>query len=367
VFAIQEGIARAITAALRMPLGLKPGENLVNNRAIDPESYEKYLRAKAIISSRNVERYAQAESLLTEVLAKNAEYAPALALGSVLYFLMSGRIAIADGSIEEARIRIDTIRGKGETIAQRAIRIDPNLASAYSAMAVFAWSRSKLLDAEQLFAKSLALDPVDFSGLAGYGLRLAQAGRLKEALGSMKRAHAVEPFHPVAARAMVTDLWLNGRDDDAIALAMTLRPDTRAPLLAMIYASMGRIEDSVSALMEIARDPKSDAAKAVRLLRTASATTAPPVEIPQLPLDFAFVNLQAGAPERVLDTFERSVDASFVGGAQASFVWHPSFGPVRKTQRFKTLMLKAGFVDYWRAKGWPEFCHPTTGDDFVCE
>ena len=33
IFAIQEDIARAITTSLRMPLGLKPGENLVNNRA----------------------------------------------------------------------------------------------------------------------------------------------------------------------------------------------------------------------------------------------------------------------------------------------------------------------------------------------
>jgi hypothetical protein len=28
---------------------------------------------------------------------------------------------------------------------------------------------------------------------------------------------------------------------------------------------------------------------------------------------------------------------------------------------------KAGLVEYWRAKGWPEFCHPTIGDDFECE
>jgi hypothetical protein len=25
-----------------------------------------------------------------------------------------------------------------------------------------------------------------------------------------------------------------------------------------------------------------------------------------------------------------------------------------------------GLVDYWRAKGWSEFCHPTSGDDFAC-
>src|SRR5258706_6464479 len=32
IFAIQVDIARTVTASLRMPLGLKPGENLVNNR-----------------------------------------------------------------------------------------------------------------------------------------------------------------------------------------------------------------------------------------------------------------------------------------------------------------------------------------------
>src|SRR5258705_6383700 len=52
IFSVQEDIARAITTSLRMPLGLKPGENLVNNRSIDSESYQQYLRASALILSR---------------------------------------------------------------------------------------------------------------------------------------------------------------------------------------------------------------------------------------------------------------------------------------------------------------------------
>jgi hypothetical protein len=47
-------------------------------------------------------------------------------------------------------------------------------------------------------------------------------------------------------------------------------------------------------------------------------------------------------------------------------IWHPSYAPVRKTELFKSLMRKTYLVDYWRAKGWPEFCHATTGDDFEC-
>jgi hypothetical protein len=30
-------------------------------------------------------------------------------------------------------------------------------------------------------------------------------------------------------------------------------------------------------------------------------------------------------------------------------------------------MRKAGLVDFWRARGWPEFCHPTAAEDFVCD
>jgi hypothetical protein len=30
-------------------------------------------------------------------------------------------------------------------------------------------------------------------------------------------------------------------------------------------------------------------------------------------------------------------------------------------------MRKAGYVDYWKATGWPEFCRPTISDDFACD
>src|SRR5262245_31903603 len=52
VFAIQEDIATAIAGALRMPLGLKPGEQLVSSRSIDAESYQQFLRAKALVRLR---------------------------------------------------------------------------------------------------------------------------------------------------------------------------------------------------------------------------------------------------------------------------------------------------------------------------
>jgi hypothetical protein len=51
-----------------------------------------------------------------------------------------------------------------------------------------------------------------------------------------------------------------------------------------------------------------------------------------------------------------------------SFVllWHPSYAPVRKTERFKAHVRAFGLVDYWRTKGWPDLCRPVGADDFEC-
>jgi hypothetical protein len=63
------------------------------------------------------------------------------------------------------------------------------------------------------------------------------------------------------------------------------------------------------------------------------------------------------------------VDIGFVGtGSRGTApVWQADFAPLRKTARFKALMKKTGLLEYWRVKGWPEQCHPTTGDDFQCD
>jgi adenylate cyclase len=103
IFAVQEDIARAITASLRMPLGLKPGENLVNNRKIDPIPYTNYLRARALLEGREgAEAFSKAASLLQDVIARNPDYAPAWAdLAHAYYYIGLGEIN--RGPISEAR------------------------------------------------------------------------------------------------------------------------------------------------------------------------------------------------------------------------------------------------------------------------
>ena len=68
----------------------------------------------------------------------------------------------------------------------------------------------------------------------------------------------------------------------------------------------------------------------------------------------------------LLQAYERAAEIGHISSDRA-YIWHPAYSPVRKTERFKALMRKVGYVDYWRAKGWPEFCRPVGADDFECE
>jgi hypothetical protein len=107
--------------------------------------------------------------------------------------------------------------------------------------------------------------------------------------------------------------------------------------------------------------------EASRVLRTAPAKTASPQ--PMLsngPLGFVY--LYAGAPERALDYYQRFAEAGYplpINGDAA--IWATAYAPVRKTEAFRVYVRKAGFVVYWKAKGWPDLCHPMAGDDFACD
>jgi hypothetical protein len=97
----------------------------------------------------------------------------------------------------------------------------------------------------------------------------------------------------------------------------------------------------------------------------ALAVKQPPPKILHPHPYYNWILAYSGEPERLLEQPERAWQAGLLG--RESFLFFEGmFAPVIKTQRFKKLMRDVGLVDYWKARGWPELCHPTTGDDFEC-
>lgn len=137
------------------------------------------------------------------------------------------------------------------------------------------------------------------------------------------------------------------------------------------YAAAGRYTDAADTMNAIV--PKSrygDAGQsleeAVRLMRGAPSKTNAPELLPVLPGRLNFVYAYVGAPDRMMEYPERALEAGLGTSRAFDFSFAPLLAPVRKTERFTAFVRNSGILAYWRTKGWPEQCHPTTGDDFEC-
>jgi TolB-like protein len=156
VFATQEDIAQAIAGALGVPLGLKQGDSLVRNRTKDLESYDQYLRAKALVRARGLKPVTDAASLLEQVVTRDPGYAPGWALLAQAYVLTPrSQLANYGGTVEEIRRFVDAFFPKAEVAARRAIQLDANLADGYASLGYVQGPRGKLLLAEDIPPEAL--------------------------------------------------------------------------------------------------------------------------------------------------------------------------------------------------------------------
>jgi TolB-like protein len=215
IFAVQEDIARAIAASLRVPLGLRSGENLVNNRAIDPNSYQQFLRGKGALLKASA-AFAEQLALLEPVVAKNPNYAPAWAALVQAYQWASTEIRL-ELPEEQARTRA-AYQAKMVAAARRAVELDPDLVEAQVMYTLTISGPRKLALTEDALLHALAVDPGNPEALERYSNMLMAVGRVKEALALKQRLHELDPFIPVRNHNLAEALWLDGQTDAAIAL-----------------------------------------------------------------------------------------------------------------------------------------------------
>ena len=373
IFSIQEDIAKAIAASLRVPLGLQQGDSLVRNRINDLNSYDQYLRARALVRSRGGQDepgpLTEAASLLESVVARDPDYAPAWALLAQAYgYIPTYHRTTRTGVVGERRRIFDTTVPKAEAAAQRAIQLDPNSSEGYMSLGLVQQMRTKLLLAEEFYSKSLALDPSNPDALNQYAYLLAGVGRLREALATREKLQALEPFVPAFNLGFASALWLNGQSEAAITILKALPPERQLSVLfARIYSADGRYGEAADIVRAIPLGAylPGQVDEAVRLLRTAPARVAAPESLPSLG-NLGFVFVYVGAPTRALDIYEDNLEFGSLGLA-THYLWQPSYASVRATERFKALMRSTGMMDYWRARGWPDLCRPMGADDFVCD
>ena len=369
IFATEEDIARMVAASVSKPLGLKPGENLVNNRPKDTTAYDEFLRAKALWWERGRPQMLESSGILERVVVRVPDYAPAWSQLALAYVdIPSFEPAFYSGVLDGWRSVMDSALQKSETAAQRALQLDPKNADAWLVLAKIQLSQNKYARADELNARALALDPDDADALINRNQLLHDMGYLKEALVLSQRAVVLEPYVTAFKLRLALDLWLNGRSGESIGILQPLVADGKTPFaawaLARIYAEQGRFDEAADALLKTPKGTflPGTVETAVQLMRGAPASKRPD-EIADLgALDWAYFFV--GAPDHALDWNEHVQKIGY--WAMVWPFWGEHYASLRKTDQFKSYLRSLGFVEYWRQHGWPDLCHSAGADDFAC-
>jgi adenylate cyclase len=366
IFDLEENVARKIATALGLPAGAN--ERLVRSRTRDVAAYLDFLRAKVAARPRGAAALASAVAILEKVVEREPDFAPAsalLAYADALTPLFAP--SLRAGMPEEERKIVERTIPRSDVLARRATAVDPKNAEAFVALGYANMVQRRMLAAEDAFQQAIALNPNQADGLHGYSQLLAALGRIKESLAMREHLQAGEQFIINYTADTAEIYWLAGDTEKAIAMLQPFRPG-RTLELAIVLAAAGRYPEAAAAIREMPASnyPPGMTESAAKILESAPAKTASPERLPRIG-NMSFAYRHVGAPERVLEFYEDEVKGNYFQPISATWFWHPTYETVRRTARFKAVMRDFGFVDYWRARGWPSQCRPAGPDDFVCD
>lgn len=232
IFATQDDIARAVTAALKVKLlPSAAGSMARESRGTSPEAYQAYLQGQYFNArGQDKEDLTKALSFADEAIRLDANYAPAWAQRAQ---------ALQDVAAVALMDNADGFRQARES-AQKAIALDPRLASGYLALSAvqmnhdFDWE-----GADTSLRKAAELAPGNVE-VVQYQAYLARTlGHVDDSIELYKQAIALDPLRANFHLSLGYQLYLAGRFDEATS---TLRRagDLNAQL-SSLHLTFGKI------------------------------------------------------------------------------------------------------------------------------
>ncbi len=346
VFAVQEEIARAIVGALAPTIGNRLGR-VMPNPARDVATYELYLEGRYFWGRRTPGDLRRAVEYFEQAVARDPTYAQAYAGLADAHVLL---VILADGP---PRAELPAARAA----AAAAIRLDPTLAEAHSALGNiregFDWDSR---GADQEFARAIALDPGYATAHLYWGIHLINRGRLDEALSQLTQARALDPLSAPVRMQLGRAYIAARRPDQAVAslqAAVELNHEFDAAYLQLgdAFFQLGKPAEALTAFRRAAllngrRDSvqlayalaasgqRAEAKSLLASLLSASRDTyAPPVPVARAYValgdaDAAFMWLSRGITEHA--------------GAMRTIKVSPAFDPLHSDRRWSPLLRQMG-------------------------
>jgi len=249
IFAVQDDIARAIAAALKLKLGSSAAELSSTAHGTDKvDAYDSFLRGRYLWNRRGAANLRRALAYFEESITRDPSFARAHAGLAITYSILP---EYTDSPPRDAV-------AKTRSAATRALALDSTLAEAHTALglaAVHAWD---FRAGEAEYQKAIALDPQYPTAHQWYGELLYHTGRIDSSFAEIRRAIALDPLAPTPSLALGYALTLAGRYENA--LEEFSKADELAPglgltreLVADTHVLMGQTPKAIGEFEEAAR------------------------------------------------------------------------------------------------------------------
>jgi len=331
------------------------------------EVYELYLRAKQIGRSGNRQRKLE---LLEEAVR------------------IDPNCAIAWEAIAGANITW-TVGGfsKAGAAARRALELNDSLAKAWAVLAEIAEHEKRWNDSEELFLRALYIEPTHAMVNALYGEALLARGRVRAALHYTLEGYRYDPAHWwISSHVAMIARYLEDAEVaiEYAGITKDLRPDRYENdgvwnTLAEAYLIRGDMEKALSTWAERGDIVADWFPQCVRSrqqpelrqgLKAEMQNTLSRIRNGDLPeaeglhgWNVIRCGTWIGEADIVVDLMtneELPAEQQFILFFQADS------GVLRQTEFFRDNVVESGLLDYWHEWGFSDYCRPE-GDSFVCD
>ena len=320
-YAVQEEIARAVVAALRVRVGAEESGRLGRSGTTNPQAYEMYLRGRQYLRDRGTDTLEQARQLFQRAIEIDPSFAQpragladadattlqwALATRPMEPVLRAEVLAQSDEALRlapdvaeahVARGNVLSLLGRGaeaDESFRRATALAPGLHDAWYSYARFLFQAERYPDAAHAFEEAVRCDRDDYDSLVLLAMQYQRMDKPQEATRARKQA--------VAA----ADRVLEARPDDVRALYLS---GSALVILGDVAKGRARLERAVA----------------------------------MKPADYAVLyNAACGYSrfdaEKALDLLDRAVDTG--RGFRRWFEHDPDLDPLRQMPRFQKILAR---------------------------
>ncbi len=248
IFDIQDEITKEIVTALRVKLTDGEDARMMARGTNDVEAWQLCVRAVDLILKFNTTDYLEARALAEQAVARDPNYAYALATVGLTYW-WDGRLGFTSDS--EAKF------ARAGAYAEQAMAIDDTVSWAIALSVHVAISQGREHEAHGIARRGIEVSPGSADLRAILALSLAQVGENLESVGHCRAAMSLNPFYPNWYRnVLIRNLVILGEFDEALIYLDEVGRREPSHLgtwvyKAYVFTMIGRREDAEKAIGEV--------------------------------------------------------------------------------------------------------------------